>query len=189
MFFTGDRHILTQRQPENRQFRPAKSLTGVGRRADRAMILNQQIAAVPCRLAARHIAFFATQPGQISHTAGKIGSLKFRVGLALPVLAGSNQPVQPRCAKQVLNIPDEFDSQIGMVIGEPRMAVSREFEQSCRPSTALADIFSTDQVLIGKRIERLVGTHRADIERLGDLFGAQRTALFQREKNIVGGRG
>src|SRR5215475_14474184 len=50
-----------QHAPKDLEFRSAQSLTGARRRADRAVVLDQQQAAVRLRDALGHITFLATQ--------------------------------------------------------------------------------------------------------------------------------
>src|SRR3546814_17145509 len=126
--------LASERLPEDLQLQPAKAGAGGSGRAHRAVVLDQQVAAVGLAHLG-HVAFFGAylrQRLQLLRTA-RLPIEARLIGNDLLARAHVQELVETLGAERLLHGIDETDGELGMAVGEERSGERGVGDESVRP--------------------------------------------------------
>ena len=181
---TGARHFL-----EQKQLRAAKPLAAAGRRADRAMVFDQQpVGAVG--FGARHVALGRAHRRQLLQPLRQRGGVaglgidRARISLAL-----DDQALQPVFAKQLADRADELHRELRVGVGEAAIAGLGQSPVLVRAACARDGLLPAFQQARGHQLLHLLaGGFTCYFQGLCQRGGRGRALGFDEEQDAVSRR-
>src|SRR5258708_9741198 len=136
-----------QRGAEDRQFRTAQTLASGCRRANRAMVFDQQKASARVLRDARHVALAASNFRKRRHLLTKRTPLANALAVIrnARTLAVFDQLFQPVLPKDVTHRAQQIEGQIGMTVGKAVVTRLRQPPVFSRPPPPFALILALHQ--------------------------------------------
>ena len=182
-----DGDVGPQHGAEDRQFRTTETLAGCRRRANRAVVLDEQKASRRVFGDARHVALAASNFCKRSQLLRKRASRSDELAVIdnARTFAVLDQLLQSALPKDVAHGLQQIERQIGMTVGEPVVTSRRQPPVFPRPSPSFAPVLAFHQTRGFELEEMLTRAGPGHVEARPDIGRGLRSPGLQVKQDAI----